>query len=735
MKKNAIIFLYIITSVSAILLILALLIQFVFDKQVENYLQSVVHASKQADERFTTGSLHFNLFTRCISVFQLSYEKGDKANPFIRLKLDTLELKGLSLFSFLFKKEITINHLYASDGQCFIDINKKTTSGETDLSVHISHFLAKRIQWDVRLASNKASFVSEQIAATSFNIPSAFLVPSESFRTDMTNIQLSYQQRTLQLDSLYIFKYNGFTDLRLGPVSFNDLSDFIGLKRDPISFPIRRIVAEKLIATIPLYYFPYLSSSDISFFELPYIEILRPEIYIQTGLGAMKSKERWNLSLTGQPVDYIIHKLRITDATIRTYHRNDTLPVFTLDKFSLKTLNLRTDRRFKSYPFYCDALDFSGENMLIQLNPYLKFTCSVQKIGFYNTSNEMRVDNLTIHSELPPDTFFTRYYYQTDKPNLFCRTIALRKIDFCHLLNNNEFFIGLISVDSLSLQVMRDRNYPYDLKSYPPMLQDQIKQLPFTYSVDTCLMKKGMIEYLEIPKGFDIDGAGLFRFTNVSLSTHNLTNAIEKLEQNDTLEIHFTGKLYNQGELNAFVDMPLLNTDYQHRVYGTIGKFNAKEFNKLTVPTAAIKINRGTINGGEFYFEANNRRSRGEAKLLFEKLKLAILNQGGHASKSQPDFLKSIITNVFITHENPIPGKPAMIGEIRFERNMNRWMINFWWKSLLHGLKSIVFARENEVKAMSTSFSEYQQLRKQREEREKTENPFLFKVTEPPNNH
>jgi hypothetical protein len=43
-------------------------------------------------------------------------------------------------------------------------------------------------------------------------------------------------------------------------------------------------------------------------------------------------------------------------------------------------------------------------------------------------------------------------------------------------------------------------------------------------------------------------------------------------------------------------------------------------------------------------------------------------------------------------------------------------MINFWWKSLLQGVRSIVFAKEVQLREMAASFNEYKKLRKQREE-------------------
>lgn len=722
MKKIKKITLFFFVACCTLFLLFTLLIQYVFNKPVAQYIASQISSSQNSNQQVLIQQLDFNIFTRSLYILGFDLKAGNHDNPFLHFQSDTLQIHDISLFSLLFQKKFSIGNLFASNGSCRIDLDApRPKQNNTQTRFSISNILIHHIQWNLISDDKSANFTSDFIAGVSFQIPSTNLIPSHSMHAGISDIQLTYQNRHLALDSLYLKKNNDVLDMRLGPAMFNNIADFIGFQRDTLLFPIRQIHVEKLITSVPVYYFRYLSSPHIRSFELPYIEIVKPQFLIQTGMGAAKQKRKWELKLAGHPIDYSIHKLLITDASIRTYHQHDSTPVFSIDQLKIKTLNFRSENRFHSYPFYCDALDLSGHQMQIQLNHLLGYVCNAQKITFSNALQQIRVDGLSIESTLPIDTFFVRSYFQTDKPTLKSHSLTLNHTNINHLLHSGEFFIGSILADSISIHVIRDRNFPYNLKVFPPMMQDQIKNLPFTFAVDTLLLKKGTIEYVEIPQKFDIDDAGVFRLSDVSLRMHNLANALHVLQINDTLEIHFTGKLYNQGELNVFIDMPMLDQLYTHRVYGTIGKFNAREFNKLTVPTAAIKINRGTINGGEFYFEANNRKSFGEAKLLFEKLKISMLNQSGHASKSQPDFLKSIIANVFLVHENPSPGKPPLIGKIDFERNMNRWMINFWWKSLLHGLKSIVFARENEVKEMSSSFSAYQQLRQQREAREKTD--------------
>jgi hypothetical protein len=124
---------------------------------------------------------------------------------------------------------------------------------------------------------------------------------------------------------------------------------------------------------------------------------------------------------------------------------------------------------------------------------------------------------------------------------------------------------------------------------------------------------------------------------------------------------------------------------------------------------AQMKIQKGTIRSGEFEFFADEYESNGELNLIFDKLKMKVLTREGDRLKG--DNIKSLIANLFITRNNPIPGKPPIIGAIHWKRDSSRWITNYWWKSLFSGINNIVMSRRAELKALERNFS---QLKKKR---------------------
>ncbi len=689
-----------------LLIISMILLQFVFYNQVADRLKQVIAGNDEIT--ILVGDVNYNIFMREVSLKQVI---AHDTSGFFSIACDSILIKGINPIPLIFKQQLNIQQLLIVNGNIEIYQNKKKPTIKNGKSTWIAK---KGTIKNFDITINNHQFVSrfklKTFEAEKINSESSQLLPIKSADALLSDILLSKEENIFSIDSVHVQLKDGIATLQLKKLDILGISKFIENFDNTFFSSVNEFLIDKIKIGVPVYYFKYLPVKKIPSIDIPFLNLDGLQVYFQNHAEVGKTKS--SVAIKTLPFNFNINELVIKNSKIKS--SQDTLIRFYFQLKKLKARNLRLDKTYKIYPIIADAVDVSLNNIYYGFNDQLH-QISIRELIYTTGKNKFQAYGLNIGSLLNIDEYFKQKKFQTDMPSFAARTIMFEGLDIFSLLNNNQYVFRKVWADTLELKMTRDKNYPYDLKNFPPMIQDQILQLPFVFSVDTVSIHHGDITYYEIPKGSTLEDAGMFQFTSASLNMYQCTNDTNKLKHNDTLMIHFRGKLYGQGVLNVFVDIPLRSKSYWHRVYGTIGKFNAREFNRITVPTVGVKL-KGTVNGGEFYFEANNEASTGNVELLFEKLKVSVLTQPGNAAKSQTDLLKSLVANVFMVHDNPEVGKEVMVGKVYFKRNKNRWMINFWWKSLLQGVRSIVFAKEVQLREMSASFNEYKKLRKQREE-------------------
>lgn len=692
---------------SVLLFAAMLLLQFVFYKQVSVRLKQLIEDNDEV--QLHIGRLDFNLFTLNICATELTV---NDTSGFLSLTCDTVLIKGFNPLPLIFQHHLRVLEIILSGGMLDINIDKnKPVSKKNQSSWRAKNILVKN--WDIQIndSTYSALFKLDTLNADNVNSGSQQILPLNTAKANISDILLIRKGSTYSLESIQVKLKDGFSSFQVNNLDVLGILHFFSNHNDSVNYPFHELLIEKIQLGVPVYYFKHISLKKLPQIEIPYLQIDGPKIHFH--LSCESDEIKIPFTQKSIPLNVAFHQLIVENGQITVSHGLATRMQFQLNL--LKAQNLRTDTNFITYPVVADALKLSLLDLNYQFNDKIH-QININALNYSTAANRFEVKGLKIGTSLEAEDYFKKKIYQTDMPMLDVHNVMFEGLNAMALLNENKFIFRKVWADTLKLKMTRDKNYPYDLKNYPPMVQSQILTLPFKYLIDTISVQHGEITYYEIPKGSTLEDAGMFQFTSVSLNMYQCTNDTSKLLINDTLMVHFRGKLYNQGLMDVFVDIPLLSKNYWHRVYGTIGKFNAREFNRITIPAAAVKINKGNIKGGEFYFEANNEFSSGNAELLFEKLKVTVLNQTGSAAKSQADFLKSIVANVFMVHDNPEPGKEVMVGKIYFKRNPNRWMINFWWKSLLQGVRSIVFAKEVQLREMASSFNEYKKLRKQREQ-------------------
>lgn len=76
--------------------------------------------------------------------------------------------------------------------------------------------------------------------------------------------------------------------------------------------------------------------------------------------------------------------------------------------------------------------------------------------------------------------------------------------------------------------------------------------------------------------------------------------------------------------------------------------------------------------------------------LLYEGLSFEIMDRQTGETNALKEKIKSLIANIIVIESNPMPGKEVRPGIIEYERDPERYIFGYFFRSLLSGIKTSV---------------------------------------------
>ena len=275
-------------------------------------------------------------------------------------------------------------------------------------------------------------------------------------------------------------------------------------------------------------------------------------------------------------------------------------------------------------------------------------------------------------------------------------SINFDKVDFLGILNKKSFNAQSLEVNKLDISVFRDKRIPFPEWQRRPLPQHNLREMTFTFSIDTILLKDGFVTYQEHAEKAYTTGEVFFSDLNATIL--NMTNDSIRILSYPNARIGVTAKAFGKGRLKAEFLFDLVNMENIHTYGIEVDPFDLTEFNRILVPSASVQISSGQNNKIIMSAKANNQYSYGEMKFYYEDLKIALLNRETETPKGIGKALGSFFANTFIIKSNNPRNLFLRKGGIFFERDEKRAIFNYWTKTFLSGVVSSIGATNNQKK-------------------------------------
>ncbi|MEO6870268.1 MAG: hypothetical protein ABI168_11520, partial [Ginsengibacter sp.] len=315
------------------------------------------------------------------------------------------------------------------------------------------------------------------------------------------------------------------------------------------------------------------------------------------------------------------------------------------------------------------------------------YSYGMENILVNSKSRLLRINHVFIHPELSETAFAASQKFQRDRYDLNLNGITLNGIKMEDVVNNKLIAERLV-INNTVAKISRDLKKPLEVKNkvgnYPSQL---IQKLDFPIDVKSGLLNKAYIQYREHEKVSD--STGDVTFNNATLKLSNITNIPEKIKANNLFVINYKAMALGQIPINGNFKFYLDNDNGAFIADGNISSFDAKVLNKVSIPMALIRLQKGKINSIDFNFKGNDVQANGDFVMKYEDMKVDVLKRDENTKDIKKRGLFSLVANILVKNSNPHNGSLRRTTP-SFQRDIHKSFFNLIWKMIFNGLKETV---------------------------------------------
>jgi hypothetical protein len=461
----------------------------------------------------------------------------------------------------------------------------------------------------------------------------------------------------------------------------------------------RRAPADKLIirARIPevkLSGLDYqnLASDSLQLHKLqiyqPYIELLQPAVAAATPKKTSTDKPE-NKLLSLMAADSLL--LREGTLVLRKASGADTSR-FELNNIYVTAAGFQYDsiqKHNQQRLLYSDHLVAGMKNYSALIGDGL-YELQAREVGISSENNMTWADSIRLTPTLDRNSFARRKGIETDQFTFRNHRLQVENLDLQKMLYEKSFIADKIHLDGFALFLHRDKRQPYPENKRPKMPQELMRNSSWNISIGETILSRGYIAYSEHVKGAGQEG--FIDLTNVNFELGRLTNDPELLRNGYITKMSMRAKLMGEGALQAHFEIPMGDSLNRHMYYGSLEGMQLSAFNPMLEKTAFISVRTGEADHIHFRVVADKEVATGSMEFEYDNLRVSLVNKKTGKPGGVFHRMGSAVANAFVRSSNTANGKQEELreGSIKFERDEERSVVNYWVKTLMNGFKSSI---------------------------------------------
>lgn len=328
---------------------------------------------------------------------------------------------------------------------------------------------------------------------------------------------------------------------------------------------------------------------------------------------------------------------------------------------------------FGDFSFSTDTLSYITEDELYHINVY--------DFDADTADESIRFSKAELIPQKSATQIAEERGYQSDQYNFTAGPVKASGVNQSAWFENEELKLNSLIIENLDILINRDKTHPREERGHRLLPQQQFLELPFVVSADTITWDGGSVRYIE---KYPQEGReGEISFSDVDVTIHNLQNH----SRDDSVRVRAAANFLNEVpiEVNYLFSV---RENAGHTISGYMGGFNMEMLNPIIENMASKQIRSGMLQEFRFNFHANEYSANGSLHMIYNDLELRFLDEES-LEETRSRRLRSFFANRLRIRSGNDSDTPRE-GAIDFERNVERSIFNYWWRSVLSGIEDIV---------------------------------------------
>jgi len=331
-----------------------------------------------------------------------------------------------------------------------------------------------------------------------------------------------------------------------------------------------------------------------------------------------------------------------------------------------------------------NQFDFESKEF-ISISADSMYTYKIDNIRYSTSSKILGVNKLSIHPNYKDYDFTSRFKFQTNRFEVECSEISALNVNANSYFKYKSIISSYIEIGRMEMAIFRDKRKKFKhLKK--PTIQDMLYGYHGVINIDSIGLLNGNISYtVHADKA---NQPGNIGFNEIHAKIFKVTNDTSYKAKEDHLVLNANAMLMGKSKLSVLLKSKLFDNQNTFSVNGNLASLDINYLNPILEKTVFVYATAGMIDAMSFSFNANNTKASGELKMLYHGLKIAIKNKRTDDTTAIAERFISIIANSIILDSNPTPGKEVRIGNINYERDPEKFLFNYCFKSILSGIEA-----------------------------------------------
>ncbi len=367
---------------------------------------------------------------------------------------------------------------------------------------------------------------------------------------------------------------------------------------------------------------------------------------------------------------------------------------FSMKEGILKLYNLHVEKNDTLTPILVNQFDFEARELL-WVSPDSIYTYSANNIIYSGFSNTLAVKEFSVHPNYKYYDFTARFRYETDRFDAVFSNIYVHGFSAAGYFKSNSLVCSYIEIGKMELDAFRDKRKEFEHIN-KTIFQDMIYKYPGIINIDSVGILSGNIIYREHDE--KANEAGYISFNKLKVKIYKISNHKIYKTKSATLEVNAEALLMGKSKFTIKLKSKIFDIYNTFSVSGTLSRFEAKDLNPILEKNAFVYATSGKINAMQFNFNANNAKATGTMTLYYDGLNLSVKNSITDDTTAFKERIVSILTNIKVLNSNPLPKEELRVGIIDYDRDPEKSLINYCFKSVLSGVKSSITKKPKQKK-------------------------------------